>query len=113
MLSAIGQPKTQRRRRSNMTTRLIRSAILTTAALALPATAQVKWDAPTDMPASNPVMKNMEIFAQEVAEATDGKLTIVNHPSGTLFKSADVPRALQLSQVSIGEMPSGILENQN
>ncbi len=89
------------------------AAIVAAILLANSAVAQVKWDAPTDMPPSNPVTQNMELFAKEISEATQGKLSIVVHPSGTLFKGSELPRALRMSQVSIGEMPSGILENQN
>lgn len=71
------------------------------------------WDLPTDMPTSNPVVHNIEQFGRDVDAATGGKLTFTVHPGGSLFKSAELKRALQMSQVSIGEMPSGILENEN
>src|SRR5689334_7690544 len=75
--------------------------------------AQTSWDLPTDQPASNPVVLNIEEFGREVTAATGGKLKFVVHPSGSLFKVNELKRALRQSQVSIGEMPSGILENES
>lgn len=82
------------------------------AALAGPALSQTAWDLTTDLPTVNPAEVNLEEFARDVDAASGGQLKITVHPSGSLFKATELKRALQMSQVAIGEMPSGIIENE-
>lgn len=83
-------------------------AVLTTQAMA-----ETKWDVPSDMTPRSPAVATLRSFADEVAAATNGQLKIVVHANGSLFKSTEIKRAVQVSQISIGEMPMGLLENEN
>ncbi|HEX7044263.1 MAG TPA: TRAP transporter substrate-binding protein [Burkholderiales bacterium] len=74
------------------------------AALAASAQAQVQWDMPTGYPASNFHTENIEQFRKDVEQATGGRLKIVVHAAGSLFKANEIKRAVQGGQVPIGEI---------
>lgn len=63
-----------------------------------------EWNMPTGYPPGNFHTENIQQFAKDVAEATDGKLQIVVHPAGSLFKANEIKRAVQGGQVPIGEI---------
>lgn len=63
-----------------------------------------KWNMPTGYPPGNFHTENIQQFAKDVAEATDGELRIVVHPAGSLFKANEIKRAVQGGQVPIGEI---------
>ena len=46
---------------------------------------------------------NATEFAKSVSEKSDGKLTIVTHPGGSLFKGGEIFRAVRTGQAPIGE----------
>jgi TRAP-type transport system periplasmic protein len=85
------------------------------AALALTATAhaQTKWDLPAAYPATNFHTENLTQFADDVAKATAGKLTITVHANASLFKANEIKRAVQGGQAQIGEVLLVNFENEN
>jgi len=83
------------------------------AALALPAVAQTKWDLPSAYPANNFHTENLQQFADDVAKATGGKLTIQLHPNASLFKAPEIKRAVQGGQVQAGEILLVNYENED
>jgi len=62
-----------------------------------------KWDMPMAYSGSNFHSVTGAEFAQCVTTGTGGKIEIVTHPSGSLFKGADIKRAIQTGQAPIGE----------
>ena len=85
--------------------RLANTALLSAAALALSAAVAhaEKWDMPMAYAASNYHSENGAKFAKCVTDATSGKLEIVTHPGGSLFKGGEIKRAVQTGQAPIGE----------
>src|SRR6056297_1886813 len=53
------------------------------------------------------------MFVEDVAEATDGALTINVHSAQSLFKHPEIKRAVQTGQVQIAEMLMANLLNEN
>ena len=68
----------------------------------MPAKAEQVWHFPTPISASAFVTRHHIKFADEVALRTDGKLKIVVQPGGSLYKAADIFRAVRTGQVQIG-----------
>ena len=62
-----------------------------------------KWDMPMAYSATNYHSETGERFAECVTSGTAGDIEIVTHPSGSLFKGADIKRAIQTGQAQIGE----------
>lgn len=54
-----------------------------------------KWDMPLAYSATNYHSENAAKFAEEVTKATGGKLEIVTHPGGSLFKGGEIFRAVR------------------
>lgn len=82
------------------------TATALTAASVVPAFADghgQKWDMPMAYSATNFHSENGVKFADCVRAGTDGAIDITVHPSGSLFKGADIKRAIQTGQVPIGE----------
>ncbi|MGH1361202.1 MAG: TRAP transporter substrate-binding protein [Burkholderiaceae bacterium] len=79
---------------------------------ASPAMAE-KWDMPMAYSASNYHSENGVLFAKCVTEATAGKLEIVTHPGGSLFKGGEIKRAVQTGQAPIGERLLSAHANEN
>lgn len=61
------------------------------------------WDMPLAYSASNFHSVTAAEFGQCVTTGTGGSIEIVTHPSGALFKGADIKRAVQTGQAPIGE----------
>lgn len=78
-------------------------------ALALTATTAMadghaqNWDMPMAYAATNYHSEQGVLFAERVAEYTDGAINITVHPGGSLFGGGDIKRAIQTGQVPIGE----------
>lgn len=68
-----------------------------------PAAFAQKWDMPTAYADSNYHTQNAKAFAEAVQTATGGDLEIVVHGGGSLFKGAEIKRAVQTGQAQIGE----------
>ena len=77
------------------------------------AQAQTTWDMPTPYPASNFHTENIQQFANEVAEASGGKLKITVHANGSLYKANEIKRAVQGGQAQIGELIISGLANED
>ncbi|MEZ5650072.1 MAG: TRAP transporter substrate-binding protein [Burkholderiaceae bacterium] len=72
-----------------------------------------KWDMPMAYAASNYHSENGAKFAKCVTDATGGKLEIVTHPGGSLFKGGEIKRAVQTGQAPIGERLLSAHANEN
>jgi len=67
--------------------------------------AETNWDLPLAWPAGNFHVKNAEVFAEKVAEATDGEVQITVHPGGSLgFKGPEMLKAVRDGLVPIGDV---------
>jgi TRAP-type C4-dicarboxylate transport system substrate-binding protein len=88
-------------------------AIGVTAAFAVPAAAQTKWNLPAAYPAENPHTVNLMAFAKDVSDATGGKLQITVHPAASLFKAPEIKRAVQSGQAQMGEVLISLHENED
>ncbi len=88
----------------------IAAALVAASALAA---AQTRWDMPTPYPDTNFHTKNVVQFADDVAKATGGKLTITVHSNGSLIKMPEIKRAVQTGQVPIGELLISVLSNES
>ncbi len=71
------------------------------------------WDLPTPYPDKTFHTENIAIFADEVAKATDGALTIKIHSAGSLYKHPEIKNAVRGGQVPIGEFFLSLLSNEN
>jgi len=67
------------------------------------ANAGEKWDMAFAYGAGNFHSANATEFAKNVTDKSGGKLTIVTHPGGSLFKGGEIFRAVRTGQVPIGE----------
>ncbi len=88
-------------------------ALLFLAPLAGSAAATEMWDMPTAYPASNFQTINAQEFSACVGKGTNGDITIILHPNGSLFKGNDIKRAVQTGQTQIGERLLSSHENEN
>lgn len=80
--------------------------------LSTPALA-VKWDMPMAYADSNFQTQNGKLFADAVKIATGGKLEIIVHGGGSLFKGNEIKRAVQTNQAPIGERLLSAHQNEN
>jgi len=78
-------------------------SILFSVLLIVKANAAEKWDMALAYGASNFHSANATEFAKNVSEKSGGKLTIVTHPGGSLFKGGEIFRAVRTGQAQIGE----------
>ena len=83
------------------------------AALSVGPAIAAEWDMPTPYPEAEFHTRNVRQFVEDVAEATDGELTINVHSAQSLFKHPEIKRAVQTGQVQIAEMLMANLLNEN
>ena len=93
-----------------LTTLLASTAIALTSATAALAE---KWDMPMAYAASNYHSENGAAFAKCVTDGSSGKLEVVTHPGGSLFKGGEIKRAVQTGQAPIGERLLSAHANEN
>lgn len=75
------------------------------------AMAKTKWDLHLNYPAGNFHSQGAKTFADRVAKATNGELTIVLHPGASLgFKGPELLRAVAEGQLALAEIPTGMVE---
>ena len=89
------------------TMRILPVGAATAAALAVlgqAAVAQTQWNLATAYQDDNFHTQNIARFAQEVADATDGALTITLHTGASLLKMPEIKRGIQTGQVQAGEI---------
>lgn len=77
------------------------------------AVAATTWDMPTPYPENNFHTVNIQQFADEVAEATGGELTIRIHSAGSLIRHPEIKNAVRSGQVPIGEFLLSQLANES
>jgi len=77
------------------------------------AMAAEKWDMPMAYSASNFHSAVGVEFAKCVTTGTGGNIEIVVHPGGSLFKGAEIKRAVQTGQAPIGERLLSGHQNEN
>ena len=82
---------------------LLSVATAATMTLAVTSAHAERWDMPMAYAASNFHSEMGIVFADKVREYTDGKIDIVTHPGGSLFKGDEIKRAVQTGQAPIGE----------
>lgn len=98
---------------------IFKHVISTTAAaglaigLASAAQAAEKWDMPMAYSATNFHSATGAEFAKCITTGTGGEIEVVTHPSGSLFKGADIKRAIQTGQAPIGERLLSGHQNEN
>jgi TRAP-type C4-dicarboxylate transport system substrate-binding protein len=93
--------------------RLSFAAAVAVALLAAPACAQVRWSLPSAYPADNFHSENLDAFAQEVAEATGGKLAIKTYPNASLFPATAIKSAVRIGQAQMGEILISVHDNED
>ena len=62
-----------------------------------------QWDMPLAYSETNYHSANATNFAAAVTQATEGALTLVTHPNGSLYKGDEIFEAVQTGKVFIGE----------
>src|SRR4051812_41341051 len=67
------------------------------------APAAVQWKLATGYRAESFHTENLQAFAQDVRQATAGRLQIEIHPNNSLHKLAEIRQAVQDGQVQAGE----------
>lgn len=72
-----------------------------------------KWDMPMAYSATNYHSENGAAFAKCVTDGAGGKLEVVTHPGGSLFKGGEIKRAVQTGQAPIGERLLSAHANEN
>lgn len=72
-----------------------------------------KWDMPLAYSATNFHSENAAKFAEAITKGTNGKLEIVTHPGGSLFKGGEIFRAVRTGQAPIGERLISALGNED
>lgn len=78
-----------------------------------PAVLAEKWDMPMAYSETNYHSAIGTEFAECVTIGTSGSIEIVTHPSGSLFKGAEIKRAVETGQVPIGERLLSGHQNEN
>jgi TRAP-type C4-dicarboxylate transport system substrate-binding protein len=91
------------------------AALMLTATIALSAGAASaeKWDMPLAYAATNFHSATAAEFGKCITTGTGGDIEVVTHPSGSLFKGADIKRAIQTGQAPIGERLLSGHQNEN
>jgi TRAP-type C4-dicarboxylate transport system substrate-binding protein len=89
------------------------AVVVTLTASAAPASAQVKWNLPSAYPADNFHSQNLEAFAKDVAQVTEGKLAIRVYPNASLFPASAIKSAVRIGQVQIGETLISLHDKEN
>lgn len=80
------------------------AAAAAVALLGQTAVAQTQWNLATAYQDDNFHTQNIAMFAEDVAEATDGALTITLHTGASLLKMPEIKRGIQTGQVQAGEI---------
>ena len=94
--------------------RLFSSLVAPLFVLTLAASASAEtWDMPTPYPDKTFHTVNIIQFAEDVKQATGGKLEIKVHSAGSLFKHPEIKNAVRGGQVPIGEFFLSLLSNEN
>lgn len=79
----------------------------------IPASAQEQWTMTSNYPDANFMTQNIRMFLDEVHEGTGGDIEITLHNNQSLYKLAEVLRAVQTGQVELGDIHTGTYGNQD
>jgi len=96
--------------------KILSKTLLTLAASAsvwASAHAQTRWDLPGAYAATNFHSELLHVFAKDVEELSKGKLKISVHDSASLYKMAEIKRAVQGNQVQAGEILLSAFANED
>jgi TRAP-type transport system periplasmic protein len=93
-------------------TKSLVTAVGLATALAVPAAAE-NWDIATPYPEANFHTQNIQQFADDVAAATDGVLTLTVHPSNSLIAHPEIKNAVRSGTIPMGEFLLGRLSNED
>src|SRR5262245_27504109 len=74
---------------------------------------QTKWDMPTPYADGEFHTRNVMLFVEQVAKATNGQLEIKVHSNGSLIKHPEMMRAVSTGQVNIAEFLLGQFGNED
>lgn len=93
----------------------LRDLLIAGAALAFSTTAvqATTWRMATPYPDANFHTQNINQFAEEIKQASGGKLNINVHPASSLIKHAEIKNAIRSNQIEIGEFIISGLANEN
>jgi len=72
-----------------------------------------RWDLPGAYAATNFHSELLHVFAKDVEELSQGKLKISVHDSASLYKMAEIKRAVQGNQVQAGEILLSAFANED
>lgn len=75
--------------------------------------AQTKWVLPVGWSTDSYHTQNLQIFTDEVDKETGGKLKISIYANGSLFKVAELKRAVQQGQAQMGQTLASLYENED
>jgi TRAP-type C4-dicarboxylate transport system substrate-binding protein len=92
---------------------LLSGLFLCSVATGVQAADAITWDMPTPYPDKTFHTQNIMQFADEVRQATNGRLDIKIHSAGSLFKHPEIKNAVRGGQVPIGEFFVSLLSNEN
>lgn len=81
----------------------MRTLLVMAALAAGAAQAQTEWKLASGYRAESFQTQNLQMFAQDVAQATGGRLRIEVHPNNSLAKLAEIPQAVQAGKAEAGE----------
>lgn len=73
----------------------------------------ITWDMPTPFSEAVFHTKNIQQFAEEVNQLTQGKIIIRVHAGASLYKHPEITRAVRSEQVPAGEFLISLLGNEN
>lgn len=95
------------------TSKIAAIALAASMAISAPVVAQTTWQMPTPYPDANFHTQNIQLFAKEVEQGSNGALKIAVHPAGSLIKHAEIKNAVRSGQVEIGEFIISNLANED
>ena len=72
-----------------------------------------EWIMASGYPEENFLTKNVRLFIDDVAQKSDGALTIDLQPNDSLIKIDSIKRAVQSGQIPIGEIRLGVYGNED
>ena len=81
----------------------MRTLLVMAALAAGAAQAQTEWKLASGYRAESFQTQNLQMFAQDVEQATGGRLRIQVHPNNSLAKLAEIPQAVQAGKAEAGE----------
>jgi TRAP-type C4-dicarboxylate transport system substrate-binding protein len=75
--------------------------------------APINWNLPSAYPVDNFHSENLGAFAKDLAEATDGKVTIKVYPNASLFPATAIKTAVRIGQAQVGESLISLQEQED